>query len=442
MRDAAAARKAAGLPPGPSQGQPDAGAPRAHWAGSPNTPAARGPAPPHPTWATLRHGNGRAPGPGRGDEAEPQCLSHSPHRHRGSLPCPVGVSALGAVLRLWVLGRGCSEVTETPSRCSPKCGSSGRQCASALPVHPAHSPPPSPETSPAASTTPARGFRSRLLGRQTEAAPAQYCCSSAPEIWPVLRRGHLGVTGWEKEGFPLQAPSSGACDTPILKKGNNGNCALRPTWRAKDFTNIPALDCRLVGDLSPLEGEVVRSFCRPSLMYLRNLDWGPEQDPEQRGFSRNICKGTRDPSAVCLVRTSCLDAPPFGCVMDVSSFRAQNRKGEFHRSRRPHPQPPGRHPTSKNVARHNKWNLNACNSLDQNQSLSPTQYPACRQSLLLSLSSEETPNRTTSRRYHRSHLGHRNGPEAAFRACILAPLPGIMSERGQDRVFSLFETCG
>lgn len=158
----AAARKAAGLPLGPSQGQPGARAPRAHSSGSPTHPQ-RGPAlpcpaPPHPGHprAPRLHGNGRAPGSGRGDEDEPRCLSHSPHRHRGSLPCPVGVSAQGAILRRRVRGRGWPKITETPP-CRPRdCGSTERPCVARRRSPSSPRPSPLPETSPASSITPAQ----------------------------------------------------------------------------------------------------------------------------------------------------------------------------------------------------------------------------------------------------------------------------------------------
>lgn len=101
----------------------------------PPRPAEPDPAPPHPGRLPdpRLHGNGRAPEPGRWDE-EPQPLSDSPHRHRGSLLCPAEVPALGAVQRRRVRGRGLPETTETPPWRSRDCGSSGesRQCASAL----------------------------------------------------------------------------------------------------------------------------------------------------------------------------------------------------------------------------------------------------------------------------------------------------------------------
>lgn len=163
----AAAKKAAGPAPGPLPGP--AGPPRAP--GPPaRLPNLSGPAPPHPGSppAPRLHGNSRAPGPSRWDEEGPQRLSDSPHRHRGSLPCPADVPTLGAVLRRRARGGGWPEVTETPRR-SRDCGSSGESalCAGALRTRPA--------SSPASSFLSllnyacAKAFRVRLLGRHTEA---------------------------------------------------------------------------------------------------------------------------------------------------------------------------------------------------------------------------------------------------------------------------------
>lgn len=134
--------------PGPSQGQEEARSARpTHQA--PQPPGTRDPGPgagpglPRPTPAARQpaprlHGNGRTPGPGRGDE-EPQRLSHSPHRHCGSLPCPVDVRAQGAGQRRRVRGTGWPKMTEKPPWRSRDCGSGARlRCAQA---HPGLAPP-------------------------------------------------------------------------------------------------------------------------------------------------------------------------------------------------------------------------------------------------------------------------------------------------------------
>lgn len=76
--------------------------------------------------------------------------------------------------------------------CRPRdCGYSGESalCAGALRARPALSPglrlPRPPEL------RLRKPFRVRLLGRQTEAAPAQCSHSAALKIWPVLGREYL-----------------------------------------------------------------------------------------------------------------------------------------------------------------------------------------------------------------------------------------------------------
>lgn len=134
LRDAAATKEAELGPasfPRPGGGPRSPGPPTR----LPNRPGRRArPAPPHPGRPPARqpaprlHGNGRAPEPGRGDEEEPQRLSHSPHRHRGSLSCPVDVRAQGAARRRRVRGTGWPRITGKPPRRARDCGS-GRECA-------------------------------------------------------------------------------------------------------------------------------------------------------------------------------------------------------------------------------------------------------------------------------------------------------------------------
>lgn len=84
------------------QGPPRA-PPKADWTPAPaSTPTRRHPGPPRPRPAALSpprppaarfYGNGRAPGPGRGEKGIRRNLSGPTHRHGGPLPCPADVPA-------------------------------------------------------------------------------------------------------------------------------------------------------------------------------------------------------------------------------------------------------------------------------------------------------------------------------------------------------------